>query len=124
MPHFDHRDHNRSSYGTLYRGSGEVSYKDFFSGLSNLPVKIQFWTVPVGGSEGLHDHEGAENLEEIYLILDGEAEFISAGESRLLRAGDAALAAPSEPHGLKNVGATPLTLIVIYGKATGPHIPV
>lgn len=114
---------NLSRYAPLYGGQGEVVFKDFFRDSSNLPIRFQVWTIPEGGVEGEHSHEGAENLEEIYYILDGRAEFKSGDQILTLSPGDAVMVGPADRHTIANVGAGPLRLVVIYGKATGPHIP-
>lgn len=124
MPIFDKQHSNLSTYGVLYGGSGEIRFKDFFTGESNLPVRLQYWQIPPGGSEGMHRHDGEENLEEIYLILAGTARFESTRASRELLPGDAVLVPPDEDHSLINTGEETLELIMLYGKATGPHVPV
>jgi len=124
MPFFDKEQIDQAAYEDLYGGIGEISYKDFFVGKSNLPIRFQIWTIPPGGSEGEHSHEGAENLEEIYYVIEVTAEVQLPGGNKLISAGEAMLTGPNEPHGIINAGTDTLKLVVIYGKATGPHVPV
>lgn len=111
-------------YIGLYGGQGSIAYHDFFRSESNLPIRFQIWSLPPGAVEGEHEHEGEENLEEIYYVIAGEAEFRTESATVALREGDAVMVSPDERHGIKNIGQTVLKLAVIYGKATGPHVPV
>jgi mannose-6-phosphate isomerase-like protein (cupin superfamily) len=122
-----HREDDRtelSRYAPLYGGAGEIIFKDFFLKSSNLPIRFQIWTIPVDGVEGEHEHAGAEFLEEIYYVMSGEAEFQAGSRVYRLSAGDAVMAGPTDRHSIRNVGTQPLKMVVIYGRATGPHIPV
>ncbi len=114
MVEFDSENKDVQVYKKLYDGKSNISYKDFFSGVSHLPARFQIWTIPPGGSEGRHSHEH-DPLEEIYYVIEGEAMFMTPNGGRPLKTGDAALAAPGDPHGIRNVGEKELKLAVLYG---------
>lgn len=115
MVRFDSENEDVQVYKRLYDGKSNISYKDFFADASGLPARFQIWTIPPGGSEGRHSHED-DRLEEIYYVIDGEALFMTPNGARPLKTGDAALAAPGDPHGIRNVGEKELKLAVLYGR--------
>jgi len=118
MIKFDREDENVQVYKQLYDGRSNISYKDFFADASRLPARFQIWTIPPGGSEGRHSHEH-DRLEEIYYVIDGEAMFVTPNGARPLKTGEAALASPGDPHGIRNVGEKELKLVVLYGTVNG-----
>ena len=114
MVEFDSESEDVQVYKRLYDGKCNISYKDFFADVSHLPARFQIWTIPPGGSEGRHSHEH-DSLEEIYYVIEGEAMFMTPNGGRPLKTGEAALAAPGDPHGIRNVGEKELKLAVLYG---------
>jgi oxalate decarboxylase/phosphoglucose isomerase-like protein (cupin superfamily) len=68
---------------------------------------------PNGGQVPWHNQE----QEEIYFILDGEAEMCLGEERRTLRAGQAVYIPPRMFHQLTNVGDTPCRMLYCYGPA-------
>ena len=60
------------------------------------------WTrLPVGKSFRKHFHE---DMQEVFVIVDGHVEFWCDGESAQLRRGDAVLVDPQEVHQMTNLG--------------------
>jgi len=118
MVEFDSEDKNVQIYKRLYDGQSNIAYKDFFADSHRLQTRFQVWTIPPGGSEGSHSHE-EDRLEEIYYVIEGEAMFMTPDGPRPLKAGEAALASPGDPHGIRNVGETELKLAVLYGCVNG-----
>jgi len=62
-----------------------------------------------GQTQTAHAHAGSD---KIYYVIDGTAEIQIGAETRTLRAGSAAHAAPGEPHGVTNPGPGRLSLLV------------
>jgi len=114
MVRFDNENEDVQVYKRLYDGQSNITYKDFFADAIRLPARFQIWTIPPGGSEGRHSHE-QDRLEEIYYVIEGEAMFMTPNGGRPLKTGEAALAEPGDPHGIRNVGETELKLAVLYG---------
>lgn len=71
---------------------------------------IDYAEVPPGASIGRHRH--ADDEEELYLVLDGEAHMWRDGESFAVRAGDLVRNPPGSEHGLCNTGDVPVRLFV------------
>ena len=68
---------------------------------------------PGGGQVPWHNQE----QEEIYFIVEGEAEMCLGEECRTLRAGQAVYIPPRVFHQLTNIGETPCRMIYCYGPA-------
>ena len=65
-------------------------------------VQMVNWTrLPVGKSFRKHFHE---DMQEVFVIIDGQVEFWCDGESAQLRRGDAVLVDPQEVHQMTNLG--------------------
>jgi len=65
-------------------------------------VQMVNWTrLPVGKSFRKHFHE---DMQEVFVIIDGQVEFWCDGESAQLRRGDAVLVEPQEVHQMTNLG--------------------
>ncbi|MFN8603608.1 MAG: cupin domain-containing protein [Candidatus Binatia bacterium] len=62
-----------------------------------------------GQTQAAHAHAGSD---KIYYVIEGEADVQIGSETRRLGAGQAAYAAPSEPHGVTNPGPGRLTVLV------------
>ena len=65
-------------------------------------------TVPPGGETIAHYHRTSE---EIYLFTPGMGRMRLGDEEAAVRAGDAVVIAPGEPHKLFNTGPEPLVLL-------------
>ncbi|SFN79854.1 Cupin domain-containing protein [Pseudonocardia ammonioxydans] len=101
---------------TLHGGERPSEVQWYFREQSTLPVAIQRWELPPGGSEGMHAHPpGAEALEEVYVLLEGAAVMTVDGERFDLGPGDAVLAPPGTQHDLVNPGPAPASVLVVWG---------
>jgi quercetin dioxygenase-like cupin family protein len=70
-----------------------------------------------GQSQKLHAHTGAD---KVYFVLEGEGEFLVGPETRSLGPGHAVLAPADIDHGVRNVSAAQLTVLVFM--APNPNI--
>ncbi len=68
---------------------------------------------PDGGQVPWHNHP----QEEVYFLLEGEAEMCIDGERQVLRAGQAVFIPPNAFHQLTNIGSEPARMIYTYGPA-------
>lgn len=101
---------------TLHGGERPTDVQWYFREESSLPVAIQRWELPPGGSEGLHAHPpGADALDEIYVLVSGAATMTVDGARYDLEPGDAVLARTGTQHDLRNPGTTPATVLVVWG---------
>ena len=130
--------------GAGYLGSSAVAAKDgadepvytianCVSELSEDQVKKtdkgwQFWFVPSSLSKRLvfkmtevaahsanhpaHAHPG----EEIIFVFEGEVEFSLAGETKIVGPNSSLYCPPGVPHGIRNVGDTPIRYAIILAK--------
>jgi mannose-6-phosphate isomerase-like protein (cupin superfamily) len=78
--------------------------------LASPTEAVEWASIPPGGLSGEHLHS---RTEEIYLILNGEGEFILDGEKIPVHPGTLALTPVGHTHGLLNTGATDLDWWVI-----------
>ena len=99
----------------IHDGEGLVKRRRLFGGRSRLPVKVEFWELDVGVSEGSHTHEGEMALEEIYCFQEGEGLMWVGDEDVPVQAGDVVLVPPGVHHGFRNTGAIPLKLLIMWG---------
>ena len=98
---------------SITNGTSPIATSGFSVGLSILE--------PRGGQVPWHHHPDGQN--ELYIILDGQAQMCIDGETRCLR-GLAAIAVPGTSwHQLTNVGTdTPVSLIYCFeGSSGAPH---
>lgn len=81
-----------------------------------MPVVIQTWELPPGGSEGMHSHDAGETaLEEFYLVLQGSAHMQVGAEHYELHPGDSVLAPVGVEHDLRNAGEDVLRVLTVWG---------
>ena len=100
----------------IHGGDGAIVTRDFFDGISRLPVKFQKWELGPGVSEGDHTHGGNNALEEIYYFLEGQGTMWVDGQDIPVKAGDAILVPPSVSHGFRNTADDPVKLIIVWGR--------
>jgi quercetin dioxygenase-like cupin family protein len=62
-----------------------------------------------GQAQPPHSHHGRDKL---YFVVEGEGEFSIGDESRLLAQGGLAWAPADVSHGVRNTGATRLTMLI------------
>ena len=81
-------------------------------------VQMVNWSkLPVGKSFQSHYHE---DMQEIFVLTDGEVTMTIEGQEYRLVAGDAVLVDPREVHDMTNVGQVDVTYIVFgISKETG-----
>lgn len=101
---------------TLHDGKGSTGAQWYFREETSLPVAIQRWRIPPGGSEGMHAHpEGDGALEEIYVLVSGTAVMTVDGERHDLAPGDAVLARAGTSHDIVNPGDETAVLLIVFG---------
>lgn len=101
----------------VYAGQ-DIPVQWYFRKDSALPVAVQAWTIEPGESEGVHTHGEHRPLEELYVVISGEAHVRVGGEEATLGPGDAFLARVDDEHDVRNSGTTPLRMIVVWGPPT------
>ncbi len=107
----------------LHGGTALTRIQWYFLDRSRLPVAVQLWELPPGGSEGMHSHPHDEPLEELYLVVEGCASMDVDGATHELHPGDAVLAPVESHHDLRNTGTTPLKVVVVWGRPSEPVDP-
>lgn len=78
-----------------------------YKGKARMVARI---TLEPGSSIGTHVHDGEE---EIFYILNGEADFNDNGTVCRLSPGDVCLTVGGEQHSVANAGSEPLDLLAI-----------
>lgn len=76
----------------------------------NRSMEFRKRTLHVGAAIGAHPIAH----DEVYYVVDGEGDLISAGKTTRLQPGDAAYLYDGDVVGIKQIGDKPLTLIVSY----------
>jgi len=89
----------------LVGGASPIQCRNFCAG--NVTLE------PDGGQVPWHNQE----QEEVYFIVEGEAEMCLGEERRVLGAGQAAYIPPGVFHQLTNIATAPCRMIYIYGPA-------
>ena len=105
---------------TLHGGAAPMRMQWYFREATALPVAVQRWELPPGGTEGMHAHPiGEAALEELYVLLEGRVVTHVDGITYDLAPGDAVLAPAGSDHDLQNTGRDPAVVLVIWGPPTG-----
>lgn len=86
--------------------------EDFLDGRLQM---INWAKLPVGKEFNNHLHE---NMEEVFIILNGEVEIIVDGEKDVLSGGDAVFIPQKKAHQMKNLGKKDIHYIAL-GVAKG-----
>jgi mannose-6-phosphate isomerase-like protein (cupin superfamily) len=89
----------------LVGGVAPIQAKQFAIGCVTLD--------PDGGQVPWHNQE----QEEVYILLEGEAEMCLGAERQILRAGQAVYIPSGVFHQMTNVGKTPARMFYCYGPA-------
>ena len=105
----------------IHHGVGEIQRRKLFHTSSNLPVQIEIWTLGKGVSEGSHTHGEARPLEEMYYFLDGIGEMTIEGKRVTVKKNDAVMVPPGVEHDIKNSGAKPLKIMLVWGISSDRH---
>ncbi len=102
----------------LHRGAAPTRVQWYFRERSQLPVAVQLWQLPPGGSEGMHIHseDAPPPLEELYVLMSGRAVMRVDGATHELEAGDAVLAPAGSDHDLRNPADETAHVLVIFGE--------
>lgn len=100
----------------LHGGSGLTKIQWYFLDQSQLPVAVQMWELPPGGTEGMHAHPADQPIEELYVVTDGSAVMHVGGETYELGPGDALRAPVGSDHDVRNTGDGPLKLLIVWGE--------
>jgi mannose-6-phosphate isomerase-like protein (cupin superfamily) len=93
-----------------HRGGGETTAYSFFARAPNLGFVFRKRALHPGGAIGYHRQEE----DEVYYVLSGTGELTLNGERSLVRPGTAILTRPGSSHGLRQVGAEDLVIIIAY----------
>lgn len=102
----------------LHGGQGPINVERYLDGALPWALEIEMWTIPPGGSEGIHVHDdedpdGYRNAHEVYVIVEGRCEVIVGDERQQLGPGDAFTAGALVPRGITNVGSGVLRLLLV-----------
>ncbi len=89
--------------------------KDIRNVLTTPEIRARFLQVDVGHTAQSHTHDLGH---EIFLILQGQAEFTIEGHAEVLGPGQLCIALTDEMHQVRNVGEEP---VIMYLSVT-PHI--
>jgi mannose-6-phosphate isomerase-like protein (cupin superfamily) len=115
------RGHAEFDY-LLHRGTAPIRAQWYFREENRLPVAVQRWTFPPGGTEGVHTHPSDTEpdahpspLDELYLLVSGRVTMLLDDRSVDLEPGDALLAPAGVPHGVRNDGPEPAEFVVVWG---------
>ncbi|HET8600893.1 MAG TPA: cupin domain-containing protein [Segeticoccus sp.] len=106
----------------MHHGALPMRVQWYFLDRSRLPVAVQLWELPPGGSEGMHAHPDDEPLEELYLVIEGSARMRVDEEEHDLGPGDAVLAPVGAEHDLRNTGSRPLKVLVVWGRPSAEPV--
>ncbi len=90
-------------------------HKDIRNVLTTPEIRARFLQVDVGHTAQSHTHDLGH---EIFLILQGQAEFTIEGHAEVLGPGQMCIALTDEMHQVRNVGDEP---VIMYLSVT-PHI--
>jgi mannose-6-phosphate isomerase-like protein (cupin superfamily) len=105
---------------TLHGGAAPTRVQWYLREHTRLPVAVQSWTLPPGGSEGMHTHSADAPLEELYVLVSGRAVMRVDDVTHELAAGDAVLAPAGSAHDLHNVGDDAAHVLVVWGEPGTP----
>lgn len=97
----------------------ELPVYDYHTDIKNLlvtpQIRARFLRMEIGQFNASHTHDLGH---EIFLILQGQAEFTIAGKKAVLGPGQLCIALTDEPHTVENVGDEP---VIMYLSVT-PHV--
>ena len=90
-------------------------HKDIRNVLTTPEIRARFLQVEVGRTAQSHTHDLGH---EIFLILQGQAEFTIEGQAEVLGPGQLCIALTDEAHQVRNVGDEPVIMFL----SVTPHI--
>jgi mannose-6-phosphate isomerase-like protein (cupin superfamily) len=91
-------------------GTGSTIAHSFFADAQGLDLVVRKRILHPGASIGMH----CNRSDEIYYVLAGQGEIDLDGELQPLGPGSAALTRAGGRHGLRQVGAGDLVVMVVY----------
>jgi quercetin dioxygenase-like cupin family protein len=94
-------------------GTGRTTAHSFFAAEPGLDLVVRKRVLHPGASIGMHRNRS----DEIYYVLAGEGELDLDGELQPIGPGSAALTRAGGRHGLRQVGAEALVVMVVYRNA-------
>ncbi len=106
------KDVARNEPGT-HKGGGETIGYSFFAKTPNLKLVFRKRTFKPGSAIGYHE----QKEDEIYYVLSGRGMMQMNGKEFEVGPGDAILTRPGSSHGLKQIGAEDLVIIINYEQA-------
>jgi mannose-6-phosphate isomerase-like protein (cupin superfamily) len=109
------REVAKNEPGTHDGGGQTVGYS-FFSKTPNLKLVFRKRAFKPGSAIGYH----LQREDEIYYVLSGRGMMNVDGKEFEVRPGDAVLTRPGSSHGLKQVGAEDLVILINYEQAPRP----
>jgi quercetin dioxygenase-like cupin family protein len=86
----------------------------FHSGTGTASSAAVVFELEPGAALATH----TDSAEEVLLVLEGEGEAHVGDERSLVRAGQIAIVPAMAPHGVRNVGETPLRVLGFFSSST------
>ena len=99
----------REEPGT-HKGGGQTVGYSFFKDVPNLALVFRKRAFKPGSAIGYHE----QKEDEIYYVLSGRGLMTIDGKEMEVGPGDAILTRPGSSHGLKQVGAEDLVIMINY----------
>ena len=93
-----------------HKGGGMTVGYSFFNQTPNLRLVFRKRALKPGSAIGYH----LQKEDEIYYVLSGRGEMTIDGKPFEVKAGDAVLTRPGASHGLKQIGAEDLVIMINY----------
>ena len=97
-------------------GGGKTIGYSFFKKTPNLKLVFRKRALKPGSAIGYH----LQKEDEIYYVLSGRGEMTIDGKSFEMKPGDALLTRPGASHGLKQIGAEDLVILINYEQVAKP----
>ena len=93
-----------------HKGGGMTVGYSFFNKVPGLKLVFRKRALKPGSAIGYH----LQKEDEIYYVLSGRGAMTIDGKTFEVKAGDAVLTRPGASHGLKQVGAEDLVILINY----------
>ncbi len=96
-----------------HNGGGETTAYSFFTREDGLALVFRKRALHPGAAIGYHQND----VDEVYYVLSGRGELTLNGARQLVGAGTAILTRAGGFHGLRQVGAEDLVIIINYPRS-------
>jgi quercetin dioxygenase-like cupin family protein len=96
-----------------HAGGGETTAYPFFASVPGLALVFRKRALHRGAAIGYHRND----TDEIYYVLSGQGELTADGMKRDVGAGTAILTRAGSSHGLRQLGANDLVIVIDYQRA-------